>query len=69
MVLFNVEASIDKVHSDKYNKDYIVVKVPLTSSYMASIFLTNKAEIELAEKSDLIKNNTNNVDSKESINF
>ena len=63
MELFNVNATIEKLHSDKKGTDYISIRIPLSSTYCMTYF-PKDAEKEIIKNSDLNKSNL--VDSNKS---
>ena len=68
MELFNVKATIEKLHSDKKNTDYVVVKVPLASDYTLTYF-PKDAEKSIINRSDYINANTTNSNTSNDIDF
>lgn len=68
MELFNVKATIEKLHSDKKNTDYIVVKVPLASDYTLTYF-PKDAEKSIINRSDYIIANTINSNTSNDVDF
>ena len=68
MELFNVKATIEKLHSDKKNTDYIVVKVPLASDYTLQYF-PKDAEKSIINRSDYLNANTTNSNTSNDIDF
>ena len=63
MELFNVTATIEKLHSDKKGTDYIAIRIPLSSTYCMTYF-PKDAEKEIIKNSDL--NNSKEIDSNKS---
>ena len=62
MELFKVQATIEKLHSDKKGTDYLVVRVPLASDYTLTYF-PKDAEKSIINRSDYLKNaDTYNID-------
>lgn len=59
MELFNVNAKIEKLHSEKKGTDYIAITIPLSSTYSMTYF-PKDAEKEIIKNSDL---NKSSVDS------
>ena len=53
MELFKVNATIEKLNSEKKGTDYIVVKVPIASDYTMTIF-PKDAEKSIITKSDFL---------------
>ena len=64
MELFKVNASIQKLHSEKKGTDYLVIKLPLASDYEMTIF-PKDAEKSIINRSDFLTANTekNNIES------
>lgn len=60
MELFKVNASIEKLHSDKKNTDYLVINIPLASDYTLKYF-PKDAEKSIINRSDFLVNNVNPV--------
>ena len=54
MELFNVTATIEKLHSDKKGTDYVAIRIPLSSTYCMTYF-PKDAEKEIIKNSDLSK--------------
>ena len=65
MELFNVKATIEKLHSEKKNTDYVVVKVPLASDYTLTYF-PKDAEKSIINRSDFINADTKDFNSNTS---
>lgn len=69
MELFKVNATIEKLHSEKKGTDYLVVKVPLASDYTLTYF-PKDAEKSIINRSDFIKtDNISNDDTSNGVDF
>lgn len=69
MELFNVNAKIEKLHSEKKGTDYLQISIPLSSDYTLKYF-PKDAEKAIINRSDYLDNkNLNSSDSSDSVNF